>query len=111
MFSAPAGAGPVQPPSQLRMVLVSASVYVDVAGKPAGQLITAGGQVAIVVVLVITTVDTLVVVICPVPGSVRGAEADELSAVPVLVMAGVVTTGVAAAAPEIGLYGRNENRL
>ena len=49
------------------MVLVSASVYVDVAGKLAGQSVTAGGQLVIVLVLVTTTVDRLVVVICPGP--------------------------------------------
>ena len=62
---APAGGSPVHPPSQLRIVLVSLSVYVLVAGRLVGQFVTVGAQLVMVLVFVTTMVEKPVLVICP----------------------------------------------
>ena len=61
---APTGAAPVHPPSHTNTVFVCVSEYVVVAGKLAGQSVSMGAQLVIVLVLTTTAIETVVLVTC-----------------------------------------------
>ena len=67
----------MHPPSQLRTVLVSLSVYVLVAGRLVGQSVTVGAQLVIALVFVTMMVERPVLVNCPLVCSATGATVGE----------------------------------
>ena len=67
----------MHPPSQLRIVLVSLSVYVLVAGRLVGQFVTVGAQLVMVLVFVTMMVEKPVLVICPLVCGATGVTVGE----------------------------------